>query len=143
MVIIAVAAFVFVGGGVTFWLYQTHQPPFCSGYPPGGDCPGNYSNTFLVSINYTGPWRASWFGYHSVGATIGQPGNYTGGTFSGNSPAQESITLSGPNTNGLAICVQAEKLDPSNSTLTVTFLASAGETSQPFGQAEACGGVVP
>lgn len=57
-----------IGSGIyVLWVYETGRPPFCSGYPPGGDCPGNYSNAFQISANYTGSWRATYYGYHSVG----------------------------------------------------------------------------
>lgn len=34
----------------------------CSGYPPAGDCPGTFSYTFTVSVNYTGPWAPTYEG---------------------------------------------------------------------------------
>jgi hypothetical protein len=114
----------------------------CSGYPPGGNCPGNYSYTFVVSINYTGPWKAMYWGYHSAGAYFGQSGNYTGGIMTGTGDSSRSITLSGPNTNGLALCAQAQKLDGSNFTLILT-ITGHNETSLPYGSVSYCGGVVP
>ena len=68
------------GSGIyVLWLYETGQPPFCSGYPPGGDCPGNYSNTFQISLNYTGSWRASYYGFHGAGVSF-SPNDWVGNT---------------------------------------------------------------
>jgi hypothetical protein len=127
---------------VTSTVAITSTTANCSGYPPGGNCPGNYSYTFVISINYTGPWKATYYGYHSVGAYFGQSGNYTGGALTGTGDSSRSITLTGPNTNGLALCARAQKLDASNSTLVLT-ITGHNETSLPYGSVSYCGGVVP
>jgi len=144
-----IVSVVLIGSGAyVVWLHATGQPPFCSGYPPGGDCPGNYSYSFQVSIDYSGSWSAIYCGFHSVGAPqnscVGID-NYTGGSFSGTGSSTRPITLSGPDTNGLAMCVQAEKLDTSNNTLTLSIGASTDNdnTSRPSGTATLCQGVVP
>jgi hypothetical protein len=144
---VLIIAVLVIGSGIyVAWLRETGQPPFCHGYPPGGDCPGNYSYTFQVSFNYTGSWRASYYGFHSVGmpfSPLDWIGNYTGGSFSGNGNSVQPVTLSGPNTNGLTICVQAEKLDSSSSTLTMGIDSRTNSTSLPSGYVSLCSAVVP
>ncbi len=136
-----------IGSGIyVAWLHETGQPPFCHGYPPGGNCPGNYSETFQISLNYTGSWRASYYGFHGAGAALSPTewgGNYTGGSFSGAGNSERSVTLSGPNTGFLTICVQAEKLDSSSSTLTVGIVNRTNSTSLPSGNVSLCLGVAP
>jgi len=136
-----------VGGGLYLvWAYQTGEPPFCSGYPPGGNCPGTFSNSFRISINYSGSWHATYYGFHSVGAPsnwFGGIGNYTGGSFGGAGASTRSITLSGPNTNGVTICVQAVKLDSSSNPLILAIDSMTNNTSLPSGVVRLCEGVVP
>ena len=139
---------VITGGIYAIWVYQTGQTS-CSGYPPGGNCPGNFSYTFAISVNYTGPWRATYYGYHgyhSVGAPSGSfdgGGNYTGGVFAGTGSGTQQVVLSGPNTYGLTLCVQAQKLDSSNATISLGIEFRSSNTSIPFGRAQVCIGVVP
>ncbi len=132
-----------VSAGILAWEYENGQGPSCSGYPPGGNCPGQYEYSFGIVVSYSGQWKVTWYGYHSVGAGFGQTGNYTGGVFGGVGNSSKDVTLSGPNTNGLAICVQAEKLDSSSSTLALSILNQTNETSSPFGVTALCGGVAP
>ena len=118
----------------------------CSGYPPGGNCPGYYSYTFAVSVNYTGDWRATYYGFHSVGAPpspFSGRGNFTGGVFSGAGFATKTITLTGPNNEGLTICVQASKLDSSASAMVLQIGPRSNSTAAAFGTAQVCMGVVP
>jgi hypothetical protein len=111
----------------------------CSGYPPGGNCPGTYNYTFTLSVNYTGPWKLSYQGYNSLGQSnpTGVSGNSTGRGF-----YAKSVTLSGPNTSGLTLCATAQKLDASTATLILT-VTGYNETSAPYGSTSYCGGVVP
>jgi hypothetical protein len=144
--IIVIIAVLIGASGYTIWAYEYGQPPFCSGYPPGGDCPGNISYTFRILINYTGSWQATYYGYHSVGAPSNPyagAGNYTGGSLGGTGSFEKNITLSGPNTDGLTICVQAGKLDSSDSLMTLSIDASSNDTSLPNGHATLCLSVVP
>jgi len=122
----------------TFIAYTYSYPPFCrGGYPPGGDCPGNYSSAFTISVNYTGSWRLTYQGYANGGGPTNVNGNLTGsGLYS------LLVTLSGPNNNGLTLCATSQKLDGSNSTLTLTVTGSS-ETSLPYGSTSYCGGVYP
>lgn len=137
VVVIAVAGAVALG-------YFTYQSSQCSGYPPGGNCPGTYSYTFKTSINYSGEWKQVEYGYHAVGTTSPGPGNYTGGMVLGTGPSTGSIIMSGPNNSGLTLCVVAEKLDSSNATLVFGIDGRAtNSTSVPFGRATVCVGVVP
>src|SRR2546430_2419542 len=97
---IALFAVMVVMVGIGSYLLWSYSHPPCSGYPPGGNCPGNYDNTFHISINYTGAWQATYYGYHSAGApsnSNAMSGNYTGGSFQGTGPGGKNVTLSGPN----------------------------------------------
>jgi hypothetical protein len=87
-----------------FAAYEYNYPPFCSGYPPGGDCPGTYTYTFTISVNYTGPWRLTYQGFLGMGESnpAGVSGNLTG-----SGPSSQPVTLFGPNNNGLTICSTA------------------------------------
>jgi hypothetical protein len=129
-----------IGSGIyVAWLHETGQPPFCHGYPPGGDCPGNYSYTFTISVNYAGPWRLTYQGYASGGESNPTSAK---GSLTGSGPYTRFVTLSGPNNNGLTLCAMAEKLDGSNSTLTLMITGNS-ETSLPYGATSYCGGVYP
>ncbi len=128
-------------GGATYivYAYEYSYPPFCSGYPPGGNCPGNYNYTFTISVNYTGPWKLTYQGYMSMGES--NPSGVSG-TLSGSGSYSLPVTLFGPNNNGLTLCATAQKLDGSNSTLTLT-VTGHNETSLPYGITSYCGGVAP
>jgi len=130
-----------VGAGWSYaiFAYANSYPPFCSGYPPGGDCRANYSYTFTISLNYTGPWRLTYQGYASMGES--NPTN-ANGNLTGNGPYSRPVILTGPNNNGLTLCATAQKLDGSNTTLTLAVTGS-NSTSAPYGSVTYCGGVVP
>jgi len=123
----------------------------CSGYPPGGNCPGNITETFKVAVNYSGSWKAVWFGYHSVGCPSSPNGyvertkltNYTGGGWTGTGIRSFSVTLSGPNTGGVTLQVEAQKLDASTSTLLLGVGPYSNETSIAFGSTLSCQSLVP
>jgi len=123
----------------------------CSGYPPGGNCPGNNTVTFQVAVNYSGSWKAIWYGYHSVGCPSSPNGNvggtkltnYTGGGWTGTGIRSFSVTLSGPNTGGVTLQVEAQKLDASTSMLLLRVGPYSNETSIPFGAASSCESLVP
>src|SRR5882762_6072467 len=133
--IFAVMVALIGAGSFLLWAY-TH--PSCSGYPPGGNCPGNISYTFRISVNYTGPWQATYYGYH----VIWQPSkpyagaeHYTKGDFVGTGFGGKNVTLSGPNTTGVTLCVQAQKLDSSSSVMTLSIepRVNSNSTSLPMG----------
>jgi len=123
----------------------------CSGYPPGGNCPGNFTETFEVAVNYSGSWKAVWYGYHSVGCPSSPNGyvgrskltNYTGGGWTGTGIKSLNVTLSGPNTGGVTLQVEAQKLDASSSMLLLRVGPYSNETSIPFGIASSCESLVP
>jgi hypothetical protein len=131
-------------GIYVLWLYSTDQPPFCHGYPPGGNCTANYAYSFLVSVNYSSSWSLTYYGFHSGAppSPFSGAGSYTGGSYTGTGPSERVIMLSGPNTNFLTLCVQAHKLDASNATLVLTVTGS-NETSLPYGNTSYCGAVAP
>ncbi|HXW94802.1 MAG TPA: hypothetical protein VEJ19_03765 [Nitrososphaerales archaeon] len=124
--------------GYTFTVTKTVTTT-CSGYPPGGDCITPYSYTFALSVNYTGSWKVAYQGYNSLGRS--NPTNVSGG-YSGTGSNSTMITLIGLSNNGLTLCAQAQKLDSSNRTLTLT-ITGYNETSLPYGVVSYCGGVVP
>ncbi|MGA2663582.1 MAG: hypothetical protein ABSF83_01380 [Nitrososphaerales archaeon] len=144
----AVVAAVIIALGVglaALLLYETGQPPFCAGSPPAGDCPGSFSYTFQITVDYSGQWQVSYYGFHGVGAppdAFSGTGNYTGGSYGGTGTAERGVTLSGPDTSGLTLCVQAEKLDSSGSSLALRVDSSTNSTALPSGRTSVCIGVV-
>jgi hypothetical protein len=134
--------------GVSAYLFNAivaggGYPPFCSGYPSGGNCHANYSYDFTLTVNYSGSWSVSWRGFHN--SEISSPSsteNYTGGTYSGSGSNARTVALSGDNFHFLTLCATASKLDRSNSTLTLTSTGS-NSTSLPYGSTYYCGGVAP
>jgi hypothetical protein len=123
--------------------YLTYMSSRCSGYPPGGNCPGTYSYAFKTDINYSGGWKQIQYMYHSVGKPSAGTANYTGGTVLGSGPSTGSLTLTGPNNQGLTLCIIAEKLDSSNATLVFSIDSMTNETSLPYGHTTVCEAVVP
>jgi hypothetical protein len=111
----------------------------CSGYPPGGNCPGTYSYTFTISVNYTGPWKLTYLGYNNLGKT--NPSNVSG-SYSGSGFFAKNVTMTSVDTGGLTLCATAQKLDASTATLILT-VTGYNETSAPYGSTSYCGGVVP
>jgi hypothetical protein len=111
----------------------------CSGYPPGGNCPGTYSYAFTVSVNYTGPWKLTYLGYNNLGKT--NLSNVSG-SYSGSGFFAKNVTMTSVDTGGLTLCATAQKLDGSSSTLILT-VTGFNETSLPYGSVSYCGGVVP
>jgi len=134
--------------GYALWAYEYGQPPFCSGYVQGGNCVGNFSYTFRISVNFTGPWQAAYYGYHIVGEPpthFAGAEPYTKGNFVGTGLGGKNVTLSGPNTTGVTLCVVAQKLDSSSSVLTLSVepRVDSNSTSLPDGQTSLCVPVVP
>ena len=119
-------------------------PPFCSGYPPGGNCHANYGYTFTISINYTGPWILRYYGFHNGEVSGPHSDSYylSSGSITGSGNYAKSVTLSGDDYYFLTLCAWAQKLDDSNSTLTLSVTGS-NSTSAPMGSAYYCGGVAP
>ena len=101
----------------------------------GIGCPHFLNETFVISINYTGPWGLSYQGYLGSDMSLVESGN-----FFGHGLTSESITLSGTDTVGITACVEAQKLDASSSAIIVTLGSSAdsNQTSLPYGTAKVC-----
>jgi hypothetical protein len=140
LVIILVASGVYVFGSLL-----TGTPPFCSA-DGNGYFPCSYSETFPISINYSGSWKAQYYGYN--GAPYGvfsSNGSFVGGNFNGTGDFIKSITLSGPDNKGLGICALAKKLDQSQNNLTISVgnPAYSDSTNSPLGSTYICTGVYP
>jgi len=140
-VIIAAILAIILVGAIAAIAYYTVKASSCSGYPPGGNCIAPYSNTFTISVNYTGQWSLNYSGLTNVGEANSY--NVTG-THTGTGYFTIPVTLSGLNSRMLTVCAQAQKLDASNSTL---FLRVGPlypkNTSAPYGTVSACGTVAP
>ena len=137
-----------VAAGVSVYLFNAFvagggYPPFCSGYPPGGNCHANYSYDFTITVNYTGSWLVQYHGFHN-GENSGPNSDayYTSGNFSGRGSEARTVTLSGDDYYFLDLCATAYKLDNSSSTLTLSVTGS-NSTSLPHGSTYYCGGVAP
>jgi hypothetical protein len=139
---------VVVAAGVSIYLINAiiaggGYRPFCSGYPPGGDCHANYSYEFTIAVNYSGSWSVNYHGFHN-GENSGPDSDvyYTSGNFSGKGFGTRTVSLSGDNYHFLDLCATAYKLDNSSSTLTLSVTGS-NSTSLPYGSTYYCGGVAP
>ena len=89
----------------------TGTPPFCS-TDGNGYFPCTYSETFPISITYSGPWQAQDYGYNgSPYGAFSSNGSIVSGNFSGTGNFIKSVTLSGPDNKGLGICALAKKLE--------------------------------
>lgn len=138
----AIVAVLIVAGVLVVSAYQYGALTSCSGYPPAGNCRGNYSYTFTLTVGYSGPWTASYQGYRGE-ADNSTSGYYVSGSLAGTSSTTTVVALTGPNTGGLKLCAQAGKLDTSNSTLTLGIEPRSNATSQPGGVTTVCLEVVP
>ncbi|MDG6906876.1 MAG: hypothetical protein JRN20_13935 [Nitrososphaerota archaeon] len=107
-----------------------------STYPEALVCPTFLSQTWNVSVDYNGPWGLSYQGYLGSG-TSGSP--IESGSFFGHGPTNESITVSAVG-SGITACVEAQKLDNSNSVLVLNLLTgnAHNSTSLPFGTVKLC-----
>jgi hypothetical protein len=143
IIIVAVTSFYAVTSIIVGAGYLPSLPPFCSGYPPGGNCHAKYSYTFTVTVNYSGPWVLNYYGFHD-GEIATLSGSYylSSGVITGHGFQIVPVELSGDNYHTLNLCAWAQKLDYSNSTLTVTVTGS-NSTSAPHGSTYYCGGVAP
>jgi hypothetical protein len=140
--IVGVIVVVVAGGYLVYGNPNFHASPqtsTCSGFPPGGNCITTYSYAFIVSVNYTGPWKLAYQGYNSLGKSnpTDARGNYSGAGFN-----STTIVLGGLDNNGLTLCAQAQKLDNSTVPLILT-ITGRNETTLPFGSTSYCGGVAP
>ena len=103
----------------------------------GLGCPHFFNQTFIISVDYSGPWGLSYQGYLGTG-TSGSL--IEAGNFFGHGSTNESITVSGTDTSGVTACVEAQKLDASSSVLILKLPTSntVNQTSLPYGTAKLC-----
>jgi len=103
----------------------------------GLGCPHFFDQTYILSVNYNGPWGVSYQGYLGEG-TSGAP--VQSGNFYGHGASNESVTVSGTDPYAITICVEAQKLDASNSLLVLRILPTdvANQTSVPYGTTMSC-----
>jgi hypothetical protein len=133
-----------LSGAYGSWTFISGNQPFCS--PDGGFYPCNYSATLTIYISYSGSWQAQYYGYHGTPYKIfSANGSFTGGNFSGVGTEAKSITLTGPDNEGLGMCVLAEKLDQSINNLTISIVnrSVSNSTDLPSGSTYICAGVYP
>ncbi|MGA2876427.1 MAG: hypothetical protein ABSE82_12915, partial [Nitrososphaerales archaeon] len=102
------------------------------------ECPHFFNETYTISVNYDGPWGLSYQGYLGVG-TINS-NLFETGNFFGHGQANESITISATDSSGITTCVEAQKLDASNSILALQILPAhvANQTALPYGTTKGC-----
>ena len=103
----------------------------------GLGCPHFFNQTYVLSVNYNGPWGVSYQGYLGEG-TSGAP--VQAGSFYGHGATNESVTVSGTDPYAITICVEAQKLDASNSMLVLRILPTnvMNQTSLAYGTVESC-----
>ena len=103
----------------------------------GLGCPHFINKTFTLSVNYGGAWGLSFQGYLGEG-TSGAP--VQSGSFYGHGATNESVTVSGIDTYAITICVEAQKLDASNSMLVLRILPTdvMNQTSLLYGTTMSC-----
>ncbi len=92
---------------------------------------------WTISVNYSGPWGVNyqgWLGDISSGQLV------TSGSFFGDSPGARTVSITGWSDLGNSLCAQAQKLDASNSTLSVTILPPlvSNQTSAAYGTTQTC-----
>ena len=102
------------------------------------ECPHFFNQTYTISVDYAGPWGASYQGYLSTnGSNLVESGSFYG-YVSGN----QSVTVNGwTSSDGITICAEAQKLDPSNSTLVLMILPPVNvtnQTSSAYGSTKTC-----
>ena len=123
---------------VTTTVFTTSLSTYTScTYTGGIGCPHSFNQTYTVSVDYSGPWGATYEGYLEVGQS-GTPAE--SGSFYGLAPKNESVVFAGTLTFGTTFCVTAQKLDASNAMLIVRILPSeaTNQTSVAYGTASAC-----
>jgi len=103
----------------------------------GIGCPHFLNNTYTIRVNYTGPWGLTYHSYLGMGAppdgTLLQSGE-----FFGHGPSSELVNVAGTSTIGTAVCVEAQKLDATNTTLTLSIASATNQTSIAYGSTTVC-----
>lgn len=129
---------VLLGIGTGYW-----DSTFHLGCPPDHLQLFSSSFAFRITINYSGPWRAEYYGYHGTEAQstfYNRWGNYTGGTLGGSGYTEKIVPLPGSPTDGLTLCVVAEKFDSSSGVLAlgISGAHASNDTSVPYGRTTLC-----
>lgn len=96
----------------------------------GGACIAYWNASYPLTINYSGSWSASYFGYDTNIKNVS-------GSFNGTGFYYRTMNL---NVYGLAmptLCVNVTKLDSSNATLTLS-LGANNSTSLAHGSVSSC-----
>jgi len=119
---------------VTITSTQTSSESSSSCYyyiPDAVPCRTGYN--FTPSVNYNGPWKLTYQGYNGLGMS-----NFTtvSGSYGGTGIDSRSVIVGGSH-NGWTLCVQAMRMDDSNSTLSLT-ISGATTTSLQYGSISTC-----
>ncbi|MGH9919205.1 MAG: hypothetical protein ACRD6W_10125, partial [Nitrososphaerales archaeon] len=90
------------------------------------------NENWTISVGYTGPWGVTyhgWLGDQATGQLVAS------GAFYGNSTGSKTINVSGTTSYGITVCAEAQKLDSSSATLTMTILPPnvTNQTSAAYG----------
>jgi len=120
---------------ITLYTNATSTSTTCTS-TGGIGCPHNFNMIFLISVDYLGPWGATYQGYLG-GRESGRL--VESGSFYGHSSTNESVTVRGTDSYGVTLCVEAQKLDASNSELALSVSGQVNnQTSLAFGTAKVC-----
>jgi len=106
---------------------------------PSG-CYRFFNSTFAIGVAYDGPWGVTYQSY--LGMNESSPPAQSG-SFYGHGPASETIRVSGPVSSIATLCIHAEKLDASSSTLILRINPPsnvANQTALPYGVVKVCVG---
>lgn len=125
-----------LGFGTGYWSSTFHL-----GCPPDHLQLFGSRFAFRITIDYSGPWRVEYYGYHGTEAPANFYdlwGNYTGGTLGGSGYTEKIVPLPGSPTDGLTLCVKAEKLDSSSGVLALRISGGSNDTSVPYGVTTMC-----
>jgi hypothetical protein len=103
----------------------------------GIGCPHFLTKNWTISVSYTGPWGVTYPGWLGD-QTSGQP--IVSGSFYGNNTVSKTFNVSGTTDFGITVCAEAQKLDSSTSTLTVSILPTnvTNQTSAAYGTTKTC-----
>ena len=90
---------------------------------------------FTLSVNYTGQWEVRYQGYNCLGEACGT--RTTNGSYTGTGSTLASITVQGA-AGQWTLCAQAQKLDASNTILTLAIGGARNSTALAYGSVSAC-----
>jgi hypothetical protein len=102
-------------------------------------CPSHFNQTFTVSVSYGGPWGMSYQAYVDSGGSVPLTPPDETSSFYGHGPANQSVSVVLVGTS-FTFCVEAQKLDPSSSTLVLRILlpSAMNQTSTAYGTTKIC-----